>query len=104
MKYPSKAYSDLVERKQAEIRGNVSSVKMTPQECREEILKATEGVIDSDRESRLALAKVGINALIDEATGYQEVRPKDELKQMLGSYTTKSGRVYKSKPGRKPKA
>lgn len=76
---------------------------MTPEECREEILKATEGVIDIDKEARLALAKVGINALIDEATGYQEARPKDELKQMLGGYVTKTGRVMKNKPGRKPK-
>ena len=33
--------------------------------------------------SELNLAKVGINALIDEATGYQATRPSDALKKML---------------------
>ena len=35
------------------------------------------------RKTQTALAKVGINALIDEATGYQDERPKDELANML---------------------
>ena len=43
MKYPSPEYSALVERKQNEIRGNVSSVKMTPQECEAEIKEMTGG-------------------------------------------------------------
>ena len=30
---------------------------------------------------RLNLAKIGITALIDEATGYQDVRPLDELRK-----------------------
>lgn len=30
---------------------------------------------------QLDLAKIGIIALIDEATKYQEVRPKDELRK-----------------------
>ncbi|MBX9837802.1 MAG: P63C domain-containing protein [Silvanigrellaceae bacterium] len=33
-----------------------------------------------------SLAKVGIAALIDEATGYQGVRPKDALKALLDKY------------------
>lgn len=93
-------YQNLVEQKRAEIRGNKVSVKMTPEECREEILKATEGVIDTDREARLALSKVGINALIDEATGYQEVRPTDDLRSMI--QPKKRGRPKGSKNRPKP--
>lgn len=33
-----------------------------------------------------ALAEVGIIALVDEATGYQEDRPKDELQKILAAY------------------
>lgn len=33
-----------------------------------------------------AMAKVGIYALIDEATGYEKIRPKDDLKKL---YETK---------------
>jgi hypothetical protein len=32
------------------------------------------------------LAETGIIALVDEATGYQEVRPKDELQKILAAY------------------
>lgn len=46
MKYPSREYSELVERKQNEIRGNVSSVKLTPQECEEEIKAVTGGAFE----------------------------------------------------------
>lgn len=35
------------------------------------------------KEIILALAETGIVALVDEATGYQEVRPKDELQRLL---------------------
>jgi hypothetical protein len=37
----------------------------------------------ADESQRLALAKVGITALVDEATKYQEERPKDALQQKL---------------------
>jgi P63C domain len=33
-----------------------------------------------------ALAETGIIALVDEATGYQEVRPKDDLQKILAAY------------------
>jgi len=36
-----------------------------------------------------ALQSVAIDALIDEATGYQDIRPKDELRQLLGLYISK---------------
>lgn len=32
------------------------------------------------------LADVGITALVDEATGYQDIRPKDELRRLLEAY------------------
>jgi hypothetical protein len=36
--------------------------------------------------NQLALAKVGITALIDEATGYQNVRGKDALNKLAKGY------------------
>lgn len=36
-----------------------------------------------------SLATVGITALIDEATGYQEVRDRDELQKILSAYISK---------------
>jgi len=33
-----------------------------------------------------ALAKVGLDAVIDEVTGYQNIRPKGELKQRYEKY------------------
>jgi hypothetical protein len=38
--------------------------------------------MDRDERKRMvAQAKVGLDALIDEATGYQQQRPKDELRK-----------------------
>jgi len=34
----------------------------------------------------LALAKVGLDALVDETTGYQKIRPKGELKKRHKKY------------------
>lgn len=44
----------------------------------------------AEQAARLAagLAGVGIVALVDEATGYQEVRPKDELRRLLEAYVS----------------
>lgn len=39
-----------------------------------------------DREKLLAQAKVGLDALIDEATGYQDERPSDELAKRYRDY------------------
>lgn len=44
-----------------------------------------------------ALINVAIVALIDEATGYQEVRPKDELQSLLGMYLRKNADSWKKK-------
>ena len=35
------------------------------------------------KKGKYGLARIGLIALIDEATGYQEVRPGDELNKML---------------------
>ena len=40
-------------------------------------------------EELLAMAKVGIDAVIDEVTGYQVVRPKDELSKRHKRYREK---------------
>lgn len=40
------------------------------------------------------LARVGINALVDEATGYQEVRDRDELQKLLASYVAEEFRPW----------
>ena len=45
--------------------------------------KLTEGLAIKER---LAMAKVGLDALVDEATGYQEVRPKDDLAKRHEKY------------------
>jgi P63C domain len=44
----------------------------------------------AEQAARLAggLAGVGIVALVDEATGYQEVRPRDELRRLLEAYVS----------------
>jgi hypothetical protein len=47
------------------------------------------------RELLTSLAKVGITALIDEATGYQEAREKNALQKMLNSdLQTKGGKPH----------
>jgi hypothetical protein len=37
-------------------------------------------------EERIAMAKVGFDALIDEVTGYQKIRPKGDLKKRHKDY------------------
>lgn len=53
--------------------------------ARLELLRNNPGpFVDSlPRAERLALAKTGIEALVDEATGYEKVRPPDELRKRL---------------------
>lgn len=46
-------------------------------------------VIFETKVSEIALAKVGIIALIDEATKYQEVRPRFALKEILQKESNK---------------
>jgi P63C domain len=48
--------------------------------------KAQEATAETCEMLVRSLAKVGIIALVDEATGYQEVRARDELQQILSYY------------------
>lgn len=69
--------------------------------CKAYILAKNDGVFDSDgweKQSELAdkllaimsaFAKTGIIALIDEITGYQELRKKDELQKLLEEFVRK---------------
>ncbi len=50
------------------------------------ILKSQEPVAEICEILVRSLAKVGIIALVDEATGYQEVRARDELRRILEFY------------------
>ena len=42
----------------------------------------------------LAFAKMGIDALVDEATGYQDVRVKDALQKILDKYLLEDAKKY----------
>lgn len=42
-----------------------------------------------------SLARVGITALVDEATGYQDIRVKDALQQILDQYLLQEAKTYK---------
>lgn len=53
---------------------------------KDKLLKSQEKFAVACYAIKKALAKVGIIALVDEATGYQEVRRKDELQQILAAY------------------
>ena len=69
--------------------------------CKAYISAKNDGVFDSDiwkKQSELAdkllaimsaFAKVGIIAFIDEITGYQELRKKDELQKLLAEFVRK---------------
>ena len=51
---------------------------------RKEMIEAVEKHVDNATDDeRLQFAQVGINALIDEATGFQSVRKKDDLRQQF---------------------
>ena len=62
--------------------GEMGGVKGTSicQDCVTELLK------DKTPAELVALAKVGIDAVIDEVTGYQNIRPKGELKERHKRY------------------
>lgn len=49
--------------------------------------KCTDDIYNAlPRDIVLAMAKVGMCALVDEATGYEKIRAKDDLKQMLEKF------------------
>jgi hypothetical protein len=70
----------LVDYCQLIIRAN--QLKIFQSEAEKRAVFAAENIV-------LALAKTGIVALIDEATGYQEIRNKDELRALLDAYLNK---------------
>ena len=47
---------------------------------------AGEAADKLSKDGLVAMAKVGIDALIDEATGYEKVRPKDDLTKRHKQY------------------
>jgi hypothetical protein len=49
---------------------------------------------DSALKFMRALAKVAVVALIDEATGYQVIRDRDELQKLLEAYVSEEHRVW----------
>lgn len=97
MKLGDKTYDALVDK----LRGNVSSVKMTPEECQAEI-HAIQAGARSIFESPFAEGCTihGTHTLPDGTT--IEVGP--QVIHASQGYVTKSGRVYKNKPGRRPKS
>jgi hypothetical protein len=54
------------------------------------LTKSQKHVAQKARLLLMGLAETGIIALVDEATGYQEVRPKDELQKILAAYISPS--------------
>lgn len=70
---------------------------LLPEICEAWLKARDEGVLQESQSNIVknaevlmrALATVGITALVDEATGYQDVRSRDELQQILEAYVNK---------------
>jgi hypothetical protein len=60
----------------------------------DEILPSQERIVKACNILMRGLAQVGIIALVDEATGYQEQRAKDELSQILAAYISEELRPW----------
>ncbi|MFJ3383986.1 MULTISPECIES: P63C domain-containing protein [unclassified Curtobacterium] len=58
------------------------------------LLKTQERYAESAEILMRSLAKVGIVALVDEATGYEKVRDRDELQRLLAEYVDESFRPW----------
>ena len=56
--------------------------------------RAQEGYAERAEVIMRALAKVGIVALVDEATGYEKVRERQELQRLLAEYVEESFRPW----------
>ncbi len=54
------------------------------------------------REEVSALARVGIDALVDEATGYDKIRPKDDLRERYKKYYGERLEIFKKINDRLP--
>ncbi|KQC33869.1 hypothetical protein AAU57_11410 [Nonlabens sp. YIK11] len=62
------------------------AIKLSPQQM--PLARASEILL-------LALSKLGITALVDEATGYQDVRVKDALQKILDQYLLEDAKKYR---------
>ncbi|MGE7649195.1 P63C domain-containing protein [Peribacillus frigoritolerans] len=60
------------------------------------ITSSQQHVLDKAKILLRSLARVGITALIDEATNYQSIRGKDELQILLGEFISEELRDYSS--------
>lgn len=60
------------------------------------ITQSQEHVLEKAKILLRSLARVGITALIDEATNYQDVRGKDELQLLLSQFISEKLRPYSS--------
>ena len=58
------------------------------------ILKSQEHIVERSKKLVRGFATVGIIALIDEATGYQDVRVKDALQEILSQYLLDDAKKY----------
>ncbi|TYP82018.1 P63C domain-containing protein [Blastococcus xanthinilyticus] len=58
------------------------------------LLPSQAGAADAAEILIRSLAKVGIIALVDEATGYQEARARDELRRLLEQYVAEAFRPW----------
>jgi len=74
--------------------------------CESILVARDEGLLKTTQELRYAkhadilirgFAKVGIIALIDEATGYQDIRARNELSKILEAYIAEELRPYQSR-------
>lgn len=55
---------------------------------RKKLYPSQEPIAEEAARLAAGLAGVGIVALVDEATGYQEVRPRDDLRRLLEAYVS----------------
>lgn len=63
-------------------------------ESRGEILTNQKHVLEKSKILLRSLAKVGITALVDEATNYQDLRGKDELQILLAKFISEELQAY----------
>ena len=86
-------YEAMLKRAEDKLRGNISSEKMTEEQTQAEIAAVQDGAKSSfEREEVNKGPEIKMNL----------VAHIEQTPEVVG-YVTKSGRVYKSKPGRKPK-
>lgn len=81
------------------------NAEILPRICDVYLSARADGVLASNQKSAAeaaervvrALSLVGITALVDEATGYQETRAKDELQKLLEAYIAEEFRPWVKK-------